>query len=505
MFTILSMKIKNWIINREIYKPLLAGSFLAASRLPLHLGFLSFFFLIFLLSYFKNESSFKRSIIAGIAFSLSYTTVGLHWISLVTIGGFMGLYLLFGIYFSLLFWLINFFTRKLPRLRYLIIVIFWIGFEYLQNFGEFRFPWFNLGYSLADYHWLVQIADLGGVYLISILILIVNFLIFDLKKHRARSIVSILMIFIIWSGYGIIRLSNLKIVRTDKKVSLVQVSISQEQKWEDSYLDTTVNLYRDFTLKAAENNPDLIIWPESALPVYLLRHHQYRNFVLDLAKSTNTDIFTGFPHYERAEPSHPQKYKFYNSASRFGKDGHVDLPYYKIYLVPVGERMPLLKWFPILWNVQLGQANFEYGKEIKYFDLDGYKYSPLICFEIVFADLTRKMAQGGADFIVNITNDAWFYRSAGTYQHAVMTRFRAIEVRKQIFRAANTGYSLVVSPTGEFLEKSELFEKTILTDDLLLCADKTFFTKYFHLFPLVLISMFLGLVLILVVKIWIKR
>jgi apolipoprotein N-acyltransferase len=359
-----------------------------------------------------------------------------------------------------------------------------------------------VGYSLADYHWLIQVADLGGVYLISILIMLVNFLLYNFKKKPLGSLLIIFLILILWVGYGIQRLHNLKMIQTDKKVSLVQVSISQEQKWEETYLDSTVELYREYTLKAAAQDPDLIIWPESALPVYLLRHYQYRKFVLDLAEETDTDIFTGFPHYERAKPPHPQKYKFYNSASRFKKDGHVDQPYYKIYLVPVGERMPLLKFFPILWNVQLGQANFEYGEEIKYFDMEGYKYSPLICFEIVFSDLTRKMAEGGADFIVNITNDAWFYRSAGTYQHAVMAKFRAIEIRKQIFRAANTGYSLIVSPTGEFLQISELFERTILSGNLILCHEKTFFTKYFYLFPFGLMGLSILLVISLAMKIW---
>jgi apolipoprotein N-acyltransferase len=495
------MKIKQYILSRYIYQPLLAGSLLAASRLPIHTGFLSFLFLIPLLVYFQEDRSTKRSIVAGITFSISYTTVGLHWISLVTVGGFLGLYLLFGIYFSILFGLINFFSRKLPRLRSFAIILFWILFEYLQNFGEFRFPWFNLGYSLADYLSLIQLADIGGVYLLSILILIINLLLYDLRNRKVISIVGLLVLLLIWAGYGKFRLKTIDIIKSDKIISMVQVSVSQEQKWEESYLDSTINLYRDFSMKASEDRPDLIIWPESALPIYLLRYHRYREFITDLADKIQIDIFTGFPHYELAKPPHPQKYKFYNSASRFTKNGHVDLPYYKIYLVPVGERMPLLKIFPILWNVQLGQANFEYGEEIKYFELAEYKYSPLICFEIVFSDLTRKMALGGVDFIVNLTNDAWFYRSAGTYQHAVMTKFRAIETRKQIFRAANTGFSLIVSPTGEYLQKSELFERTILKGSLLLCEEKTFFTKYFHLFPFVLITLSVGLLLVLAVKV----
>ncbi|KQC06037.1 MAG: hypothetical protein APR54_07800 [Candidatus Cloacimonas sp. SDB] len=499
------MKIKDYFFNKDIYKPLLAGTLLALSRLPLRMGFLSFFFLIPLLLYFENDRSVKRSVVAGIAFSLAYTTVGLHWISLVTISGFIGLYLIFGLYFSVLFGFMNYFNRKIPQLKYYIIILFWIIFEYIQNFGEFRFPWFNLGYSLADYLNLIQLADIGGVYLLSGMSLLVNILLYNIWKKGLSVTFALIILFAVWIGYGQIRLHTIKITSTDNKISLLQVSISQELKWDESYLDSTVALYKNYTIKAAEYEPDLIIWPESALPVYLLRNYYYREFVLDLARNLEVDIFTGFPHYELADKEHSQKFKFYNSAAKFSKIGNVDIPYYKIYLVPVGERMPLLKIFPILWNIQLGQANFEYGKELRYYDMSGYKYSPLICFEIAFADLTRKMALNEVDFIVNITNDAWFHRSAGTYQHAVMCRFRAVETRKQIFRAANTGYSLVVSPTGEIMKQSELFEKIILTENLLLHKDKTFFTKYFHLFPLVLIILLAVLIGILIQRLWNRR
>jgi len=498
------MKIRDYFFNQDIYKPLIAGTMLALSRLPLKMGFLSFLFLIPLLSYFETDRSVKRSIVAGIAFSLAYTSVGLHWISLVTISGFIGLYLIFGLYFSVLFGLINFFSRKILKLKYFIIILFWIIFEYLQNFGEFRFPWFNLGYSLAEYLDLIQLADIGGVYLLSCLILLVNILLYNVRKKVLPVSFALIILFAAWIGYGKIRLHTINITSTEDKISLLQVSISQELKWDESYLDSTVALYKNYTVKAAEDEPELIIWPESALPVYLLRNYYYREFVRDLARNLGVDIFTGFPHYELAEKDHPQKFKFYNSAAKFNKNGKVDVPYYKIYLVPVGERMPLLKIFPALWNIQLGQANFEYGKEIRFYDMSGYKYSPLICFEIAFADLTRRMALDEVDFIVNITNDAWFHRSAGTYQHAVMCRFRAVETRKQIFRAANTGYSLVVSPTGEIMVQSELFEKIILTENLLLHKDKTFFTNYFQLFPLVLIILSAVLIGIFIRQIWIR-
>ena len=111
----------------------------------------------------------------------------------------------------------------------------------------------------------------------------------------------------------------------------------------------------------------------------------------------------------------------------------------------------------------------------------------MICFEIAFPLLTAEMAKDDIDFIVNVTNDAWFHRSAGTYQHVSMTKFRAIETRKQIYRAANTGYSIIVSPTGEVLKQTKLFEKDTINNPLYIYENNSYFTKHFFWFPIVFV------------------
>ncbi len=481
------IKIISTASKNKLFLPVLASLLLALSRLPLHLGFLVFWGLIPLFSFFNENRKAKEIILSAFVFSSIYTLVALHWISLATFPGFLALFLLFGFYFSILFLLLNLIWNSLPKLKYITFICFWLSFEFLQNFGEFRFPWFNIGYSLSDYLPLIQPAEIGGIYLLSFLIIIVNILIFELKNNFKRNLTLLSALIIFWTGFGFVRLNTIKLHKTGTSISMVQVSIPQEMKWEKNYLDTTFQLYREYSLKAVEEHPSLIIWPESATPLYLLRHSKYKGIVKELAKKNNVDIFTGFPHYRFAGDSHPNRYKFYNSATLFDRTGKIHKPYHKNILVPFGERMPFLKIFPFLWKVKFGQANWEYGEEQKYYDVDGYSFSPLICFEIVFEKLTTKMAQHNVDFIVNITNDAWFKKSAGTYQHAVMTKFRAIEIRRQIYRAANTGYSLVISPTGEYLQESKLFEKTTLNEELLIYPQKSFFTKYLFWFPLVFV------------------
>ncbi|MBC8384350.1 MAG: apolipoprotein N-acyltransferase [Candidatus Cloacimonetes bacterium] len=481
------MKEDNFFRQSYFYKSLLSALLLGLSRLPIHLGFLVFFAFIPLFSLFQENLKNKKIIFSALIFSTIYTAVSLHWISLVTIPGFFGMFLLFGLYFSILFLLIGNLWKILPKFRYIIFICFWLSFEYLQNFGEFRFPWFNAGYSLSDYLVLIQPAEIGGVYLISILILILNILIYRLRIDQKRNFLFVSLLLIFWVGFGFFRLRSIPMKETKTDISIVQVSVPQNKKWKSSYLDSTLILYDEYSKLAAQNNSSLIIWPESAIPAYVKRQTRFRNFVSKTARNVQTDIFMGFPHYEIADSTYRFRFKYYNTCTKIDKNGKFHPLYYKNILVPFGERIPFLKVIPILWKLDFGQANWEYGTKQEFYETDGFRYSPLICFEIAFPTLTLQMARQNTDFIVNLTNDAWFYRSAGTYQHAMMTRFRAVETRKQIYRAANTGYSLIVSPTGKFLQKTELFEKKVIHDRLFIYKGNSIFTKYLHFFPLVFV------------------
>ncbi|MCF7857767.1 MAG: apolipoprotein N-acyltransferase [Candidatus Cloacimonetes bacterium] len=475
--------------------PALAGILLGLSRLPIHLGFLVFFAFIPLFNIFENNLKKKEILIISAVFGSLYNLVCLHWISLVTLPGYLGMFLLFTIYFYIVFQIFYFTKQQIPKLSSAVFIFIWISFEYLQNFGEFRFPWFNLGYSLADYLPLIQVAEIGGLTLFSLLILLVNLLLFSAHKNFKRNLIILAVIILSWAAFGIIRLKTIALTKTDFRALIVQVSIPQDKKWEATFRDSTFSLYNEYSRKTAKDKVDLIIWPESSTPVYLLNNPKYRNWMLDLAEDLNIDIFTGFPHYKYTGEKDYNEYLFYNAATLFSKDRKISAPYYKNILVPFGERMPFLSIFPFLWNLHLGQANWEYGEQLKFYRVSCYKFSPLICFEIAFPLLTKEMANNNVDFIVNITNDAWFLRSAGTYQHAVMTKFRAIETRKQIFRAANTGYSMIVSPTGEILKKTQLYEKTTIDHSLYIYEGISFFTKYFFWLPLVFV---LGVVIMLI-------
>ncbi|MDA3813516.1 MAG: apolipoprotein N-acyltransferase, partial [Candidatus Cloacimonetes bacterium] len=187
-------------INFQIYLfPALAGTILGLSRLPIHLGFLVFIAFIPLFYFFKEQRKKKEVFLAAAVFSSAYTLVCLHWISLVTLPGYLGIFFLFAVYFYIVFQLYYFVKQHIPKFDYLGFIMIWISFEFLQNFGEFSFPWFNLGYSLADYLPFIQPAEIGGMSLLSLLILLVNILLFELNKNFKRNLIIISTIIIVWS------------------------------------------------------------------------------------------------------------------------------------------------------------------------------------------------------------------------------------------------------------------------------------------------------------------
>ena len=475
--------------------PFVSGLMTGVARLPFHLNFIVFFSLVPLLFFLNKNNKVKENLIAGFSFSLSYVLTSLHWIALVTFPGFIGVIFLFAGYYFILFSLMGFFSKKDAFLTYFGYVIFWLSFEFIQYYGEFRFPWTNIAYSLSPYLILNQIASVGGVYLISFLILVINVLFYKaLKNYKIYYLAIIFLIIGFWIFSGYYQLSNLKLKTQKCNISLAQGNIPQDLKWEKSYLDTTFQIYEKLSEEAISQKADLVVWPESSVPGYLLKYHSLYKEVNRISNKINKPIFVGFPDFEFA-PKTIQRYKYYNAATMIHPDGMYNTPYYKNYLVPVGERMPLLKVFPFLWKLNFGQANFEYGTKAMYYSVNGFKFSPLICFEIAFPDLTTRIANNQADFILNLTNDAWFKHSVGTFQHAEMVKYRAIETRKMIYRVANTGISEIVSPSGEIVKKLGLSKRGVISSNLITASRTTFYVKYFDRYKIIII--WIGVILLL--------
>jgi apolipoprotein N-acyltransferase len=204
----------------------------------------------------------------------------------------------------------------------------------------------------------------------------------------------------------------------------------------------------------------LLIWPETALPTYLLQEDRHRAMVQSFIDSLKIPVLTGIPYLEEIKKG---EYVYFNSATLI-KPMNNEYPIYsKIHLVPMSERIPFSERYKILKDIHLGQADFSSGREMTIFDLDGIKFATLICFESAFPGYCRQFSKMGAQFLVVITNDMWFGRTSLYEQHAMMSVFRAIENRIPVARAGNTGISLAVDKYGHILMKSGTFTMEFLS------------------------------------------
>lgn len=483
---------------RLLLLPVLAAMILALARLPLHLGFISYCGFIPLFFFLDARPSLRLLIKGAGIFSLVYTVVALHWITLVTLPGFIGMIFLFFLYFTIVFYLNQLIWKKNYRLRYLGFLLIWLSYEHLQSLGQFAFPWFYTGYSLGDYTMLLQPAEIGGITLISSFIIVTNLLIYRFLRSRKISFLLILLVLhLLWTGFSSWRYYTIPLENTHENIALVQVSIPQPLKWEESYKDTTLGLYREYTQKVSPS-AGLVVFPESAIPGYVLTSYKFGSYMRRLVMETGKSIFSGFPDYVYDKGR--DEYLYYNTCTMFDSLGGYEEPYYKNILVPFGERMPLMSIFPVLNRVELGQANWEYGRGFRYYKYHGLTISAQICFEIAFPEYNARMAKNDPDVIFNLTNDAWFYFSAGTYQHSLMTRFRAIETRTQYYRSANTGYSMIVDPRGDILQKSGLFTREVIEDVVYNYNGQSLFVKYFHILPDVLAALTVLLLIWTIIK-----
>jgi len=362
-------------------------------------------------------------------------------------------------------------ARRATRLPMaLLLPVVWVALELALNYlGPLAFPWLPLGLALARHPLVIQFADLSGVRGVSFWIAAINGLVADawLGRASARAVAArlaaVAALVAAAAGYGAWRMRT-TVMRPAAAVAVVQPNIPQIEKWQRDNRGKIVGILARLSRQAvAADDPQLLVWPEAALPGFLVDQPDWADTVRAIASASRTPMIFGVLDV-RFLPGNDYRYfnaaMFADAAGRIG----VQRTYHKTYLVPIVERVPFLdpRWFR-KWNYFGGYAH---GGPPHPFVLPFGKVGVLICYESIFPERSRTDRLEGVSVLLNITNDAWFGRSLAPYQHEAHLAFRAIENRVGIVRDANTGISAWIDPLGRFHGETGLFVPATRTYDV---------------------------------------
>ena len=407
-----------------------------------NLSFLAFIGFPPLFLAIKNKSPRRAFLVSYLCGFLFYLGT-LYWLYHVTTFGLIILCLYLALYFGIFGFLCAF---PLLQRSMISIPFIWIILEYFQSHLFTGFGWALLGYSQYKNLPLIQIADFSGVYGVSFVIMLINVAVYRAFKRSFRSIVVALLVLVMVFGYGAAKLKD-KEEGEGIKISVIQGNIPQNVKWDSDATDFIMDRFTDLSRATALENPSLIVWPETSFPGFFVSDRRLTKEVLGLARELGIPFLIGANTENGIE--------IFNSAVLISENGEVVDKYDKIHLVPFGEYVPFSDRIPVLRDLVLGEfGEFTKGEEYKVFPLKR-KFATLICFEDIFPEMSRKFVQNGAEFLIVITNDAWYGKSGAPYQHAACSVFRAIENRVPIVRSANTGYSCFIDSRGRIFDAVE--------------------------------------------------
>lgn len=418
---------------------------------------------------------------------------------------YLGLYV--GLYSAGVVW----FRTLIPRYGLFAVPCLWVSLELIRTYILSGLPWGLLGYSQYRQIEVIQIADHMGVYGVSFLIMLVNVALAEFlswlmplfRGFRPAKLpwelvaMAALLVTLSWE-YGLATLSGAPssdIPRSSISVGVVQPNVDQAVKWDTAYREETLARFDRLTEQLGRTT-DLVIWPEAATPFVFEREPVYQLQLIALANRAQAPILFGSP----ALRFYPDRQPYLlNSVYLLSSDGQLLGRYDKQHLVPFGEYIPFkssLLFF--LDKLVEGIGDFEAGTGPTVLTLTPKPRSPpasmtgtpprpinfgvAICYEVIFPNLVRQFAANGAEFLVTVTNDAWFGSSSAASQHFSMVVFRSVENHLAFARSANTGISGFIDPFGRIVEATPIFTEQAVRATMQVWRPRTFYSRYGDVF-----------------------
>ncbi|MBS1272094.1 MAG: Apolipoprotein N-acyltransferase [Candidatus Marinimicrobia bacterium] len=405
-------------------------------------------------------------------------------------------------------WALGYLIKKDVPGKFWWAPVLWVTVEFFRSFGTLIMPWVNLSLSQTHYLPAIQVAGITGMYGVSFWVVLLSVIIFQyLSAKDAGTIawrwaVIAGLVYIIPLLYGTIILRVLpghNQGAKSMKVAVIQPNVDPNQKWDKNFRQRNFDLLLSLTKRGLQQNPDIIVWPESATPSYLrFNRYGYLTVIRNLVDSTGVPILTGTPDWEPPDKNSAKKTpkgKYYNGAVLIEPGKQVTQRYRKIKLVPFAEYVPYEWIFGFFNEWELGQGYFTPGKEYTVFEYENtidMEMSVAICYDSSFPKLIRKFRTRGAEWLAIITNDAWFGISSGPFQHAEWAKMRAVETRMPIARSANTGISMLIDGWGRVQKRLPLNKQGVLVDTLEIDLRPTFYARFGNVFSIIATLLGLG-------------
>jgi apolipoprotein N-acyltransferase len=434
----------------------------------------------------------KTALFLGWSFGFGYLAFSLYWLTFalfVAIDQYWWLVpfasngLAFGlaIFWAGATWLASFVPRERPLARIFAIVAMLGLFEWLRGHVLTGFPWNLPGYAWTEFPWLIQPAAWIGIYGITILVLLAPALAALLGSRYAtrsagqRALIAGLLVVVAaalagWTRFPVAPTGTVQGVR----LRLVQPSIAQGQKWVANRYAENLRQHVALSVKPADPPPNVIIWSEAAEPYPLDDDpDNAKTLVGLLGLKPGQLLVTGIARdMPKSDPP-----SFRDSIEALDSTGQIVATYDKFHYVPFGEYMPLGRWLPFIKAVAVGDIEPTEGPGPMTLNLPGLPPAgPLICYEVIFPHDVLDRANR-PQWLLDVTNDAWFGLSAGPYQHFAMMRVRAVEEGLPLANAANDGISGVIDPYGRVTARLGLGEIGVVDADLPKALPETLYSR----------------------------
>lgn len=396
---------------------------------------------------------------------------------------FILLSLLFAFFMSAACW-INHFV-KIPL--FLLLPIFLVTRDWLLHYIPFGgFPWGISPYSQREWIQFFQWIDVTGALGLGFFIYLINglvadgFLLFIHRKQVDKMVSRLLVVFVFFllslylSFLSSENFEKSKVAKGALNVALVQGNIGQDVKWDPYLAQDHLNVHLKLTNTAVKDHADVVIWPETSYPYSIRQKKINEETFLDKTQLMAPILFGAIV----SERQSVKRRKIFNSVIYADTQAKFAAQYRKVHLVPFGEYLPLKQYFGYLESLTQGVGEFTPGEEFTLFEVNDFKFGSLICFEDIFPELGQKYTAAGADILVNYTNDAWYGDTSAQYQHLVFSQFRALENRRYLVRATNTGLTAMINPSGQIVARLDPFKRGYLLQNLKIDTVNTYFSRY---------------------------